>query len=39
MRSGLPERVNAGLRLLEAEVGKPEPWQQAPKKIWKSRSS
>jgi len=30
---GLPERVNAGLRLLEAS-GKPEPWQQAPKKPW-----
>ena len=30
---GLPERVNAGLRLLEAS-GKPEPWQQAPKKFW-----
>jgi hypothetical protein len=26
---GLPERVNAGLRLLEAS-GKPEPWQQPP---------
>jgi hypothetical protein len=30
---GLPERVNAGLRLLEAS-GKPEPWQEAPKKAW-----
>jgi hypothetical protein len=30
---GLPERVNAGLRLLEAS-GKPEPWQEAPKRIW-----
>ena len=30
---GLPERVNAGLRLLEAS-GKPEPWEQAPKKLW-----
>jgi hypothetical protein len=30
---GLPERVNAGLRLLEA-AGKPEPWQEAPKKLW-----
>jgi hypothetical protein len=30
---GLPERVNAGLRLLEAS-GKPEPWQEAPKKFW-----
>ncbi|HEU4623646.1 MAG TPA: hypothetical protein VFS52_02720 [Steroidobacteraceae bacterium] len=30
---GLPERVNAGLRLLEA-AGKPEPWQEPPKKFW-----
>jgi hypothetical protein len=30
---GLPERVNSALRLLEAS-GKPEPWQQAPKKPW-----
>ena len=30
---GLPERVNAGLRLLEAS-GKPEPWQEAPKPAW-----
>jgi hypothetical protein len=30
---GLPERVNAGLRLLEA-AGKPEPWQEAPQKFW-----
>ena len=30
---GLPARVNAGLRLLEA-AGKPEPWQEAPKKFW-----
>jgi hypothetical protein len=30
---GLPERVNAGLRLLEAS-GKPEPWQEAPRKNW-----
>jgi hypothetical protein len=30
---GLPERVNAGLRLLEAS-GKPEPWQEAPKRFW-----
>jgi hypothetical protein len=30
---GLPERVNAGLRLLEAS-GKPEPWEQEPKKFW-----
>ncbi len=30
---GLPERVNAGLRLLEAS-GKPEPWQEAAKPFW-----
>jgi hypothetical protein len=30
---GLPERVNAGLRLLEAS-GKPEPWQEERKPIW-----
>nr|PZN79628.1 MAG: hypothetical protein DIU56_05795 [Pseudomonadota bacterium] len=30
---GLAERVNAALRLLEAS-GKPEPWQEAPKKPW-----
>jgi hypothetical protein len=30
---GLPERVNAGLRLLEA-AGKPEPWQEAPRPMW-----
>jgi hypothetical protein len=30
---GLPERVNAGLRLLEAS-GKPEPWQEAPQPVW-----
>jgi hypothetical protein len=30
---GLPERVNAGLRLLEAS-GKPEPWQEAPRPPW-----
>jgi hypothetical protein len=30
---GLPERVNAGLRLLEAS-GKPEPWQEAPQPLW-----
>jgi hypothetical protein len=30
---GLPERVNAGLRLLEAS-GKPEPWQEAPPPVW-----
>jgi hypothetical protein len=30
---GLPERVNAGLRLLEAS-GKPEPWQEAKRTLW-----
>jgi len=30
---GLPDRVHAGLRLLEAS-GKPEPWQEAPKQFW-----
>ncbi|HEY2339875.1 MAG TPA: hypothetical protein VGH75_05040 [Steroidobacteraceae bacterium] len=30
---GLPERVNAGLRMLEAS-GKPEPWQEAPRPVW-----
>jgi hypothetical protein len=30
---GLPERVNAGLRLLEAS-GKPEPWQEATQPAW-----
>ena len=30
---GLPERVNAGLRLLEAS-GKPEPWQETRKPFW-----
>jgi hypothetical protein len=30
---GLPQRINAGLRLLEAS-GKPEPWQQTPTKFW-----
>jgi hypothetical protein len=30
---GLPERVNAGLRLLEAS-GKPEPWQEARPPFW-----
>jgi len=30
---GLPERVNAGLRLLEAS-GKPEPWQEAARPAW-----
>jgi hypothetical protein len=30
---GLAERVNAGLRLLEAS-GKPEPWQQPNRRLW-----
>ena len=30
---GLPERVNAALRLLEAG-GKPEPWREQPKQFW-----
>jgi len=30
---GLPERVNAGLRLLEAS-GKPEPWEEGPRPLW-----
>jgi hypothetical protein len=30
---GLAERVNAGLRLLEAS-GKPEPWQEAARPVW-----
>jgi hypothetical protein len=30
---GLPERVNAGIRLLEAS-GKPEPWREVPKRPW-----
>jgi len=30
---GLPERVNAGLRLLEAS-GKPEPWEESPRPLW-----
>jgi hypothetical protein len=30
---GIPERVNAALRLLEAS-GKPEPWAEAPKPFW-----
>jgi hypothetical protein len=30
---GLADRVNAGLRLLEA-AGKPEPWETTPKKPW-----
>jgi hypothetical protein len=34
---GLPERVNAGLRLLEAS-GKPEPWQEASKPLWQQPS-
>jgi hypothetical protein len=34
---GLPERVNAGLRLLEAS-GKPEPWQEAPRAFWSKLS-
>ncbi|HUK01834.1 MAG TPA: hypothetical protein VLW26_06105 [Steroidobacteraceae bacterium] len=32
---GLPERVHAGLRLLEAS-GKPEPWQEPTKKFWEN---
>ncbi len=32
---GLPDRVNAGLRLLEAS-GKPEPWQEQPKRFWEN---
>jgi hypothetical protein len=32
---GLPERVNAGLRLLEAS-GKPEPWQEKRKSFWQN---
>src|SRR5690606_15364006 len=32
---GLPDRVNAALRLLEAS-GKPEPWQEKPKKPWEN---
>jgi hypothetical protein len=35
---GVPERVHAGLRLLEAS-GKPEPWQEAPKPIWQKPAS
>ena len=31
---GIPERVNAALRLLEAS-GKPEPWTEPPKPFWK----
>ncbi|HEY1900547.1 MAG TPA: hypothetical protein VGG49_12205 [Steroidobacteraceae bacterium] len=30
---GLPERVHAALRLLEAS-GMPEPWQEKPRKFW-----
>ncbi|HEY2036061.1 MAG TPA: hypothetical protein VGG96_03535 [Steroidobacteraceae bacterium] len=30
---GIPERVNAALRLLEAS-GKPEPWTEPPKRFW-----
>jgi hypothetical protein len=30
---GLPERVNAGLRLLEAS-GKPEPWHEPARPLW-----
>jgi hypothetical protein len=30
---GLPERVNAGLRLLDAS-GKPEPWQEKAPRFW-----
>lgn len=30
---GLPERVNAGLRLMEAG-GKPEPWEEKPLPFW-----
>lgn len=30
---GLPERVNAALRLLEAG-GKPEPWREHPRQFW-----
>jgi hypothetical protein len=30
---GLPERVNAGLRLLES-AGKPEPWHEPPQRVW-----
>lgn len=30
---GLADRVNAGLRLLDAS-GKPEPWTEAPRKVW-----
>ena len=30
---GLPERVHAGVRLLEAS-GKPEPWQEAARPLW-----
>ena len=30
---GLPEKVNAGLRLLDA-AGIAEPWSEKPKKVW-----
>jgi hypothetical protein len=30
---GLPERIHAGLQLLEAG-GMPEPWREKPKKVW-----
>src|SRR5579872_3669043 len=30
---GLPDRVHAGLRLLEAS-GKPEPWREQEKRLW-----
>lgn len=32
---GLPDRVHAGLRLLEA-AGKPEPWQESPRRFWQN---
>jgi hypothetical protein len=32
---GLPEKVNAGLRLLDA-AGIAEPWSEKPKKVWES---
>lgn len=35
---GIPERVNAALRLLEAS-GKPEPWAEPPKPFWQKRES
>jgi hypothetical protein len=30
---GLPDRVNAGLRLLDVS-GRPQPWEEAPRKPW-----